>query len=105
MQLTARHNYYKLGQRFLSIIGDLVIYHNRTLKRLDLLGSRMTEHVDQDEEEDNKEIMFIPPKPDDKQTAEPPKLADPFVQKDREEVVRDWQKWLQQKSCVDYVLI
>ena len=63
VSLVARHNNFKTNSRILATIGDLVVYHNKTVKMIDLLNVRASKYfenpVDQ-EEEDDKMVMFHP---------------------------------------------
>lgn len=63
VEVTARHNMFKINPRILAIIGDLVVYHNRTLKKLDLINTRAAKYFEnpmEPDEEEEKMVMFMP---------------------------------------------
>ena len=65
VSLTARHNNFKLTSRILATIGDLVAYHNKTVKVIDLQGVRAAKYFEnpsdqEDNEEDENMVIFVP---------------------------------------------
>ena len=65
VSFTARHNHFKINPRILAIIGDLVVYHNQTLKFIGLVNVRASNFFENpqdlpEEDEGEKMVMFIP---------------------------------------------
>ena len=62
VSLVARHNLLKVNARVLATIGDLLVYHNGSLRRLDLMNARAGKYFENpaDQEEEEKMVMFMP---------------------------------------------
>ena len=84
-RLIARGNHFAVTPRLLSVLGDLLVYRNSTLKVVDLLPKK-------------RGIDKKSPKSVDL-------LGDICVQKNLDEVVPDWSKWVRKNSNVQLLLV
>ena len=84
-RLIARGNHFAVTPRLLSVLGDLLVYRNSTLKVVDLLPKKRG--IDK---KSPKSVDF---------------LGDICVQKNLDEVVPDWSKWVRKNSNVQLLLV